>query len=180
MLARLIQSTKMRRARGYSSWGVRYFSWLIMESGLVIDQDLNGGLEQSLPAFSGVVNKLEEPQIQREPFLGYATIGSKPCRENRSLLDRLGQQTDDPSHGSDGNQQVQEHHRHKDQLTTATQPPLESGPASLAATPRSQTNSLYRATQSRLSGTRGDEKNAPYPAISGAECKSRVGTGKNS
>ncbi len=36
-----------------------------MESGLLIDQDLNERLEQSLPAFSNVVNKLEEPQIHR-------------------------------------------------------------------------------------------------------------------
>ncbi len=42
-----------------------------MESGLLIDQDLNERLEQSLPAFFHVVNKLEEPQTQWEPFLGY-------------------------------------------------------------------------------------------------------------
>jgi len=34
---------------------------LIMESGLLIDQDLDEGLEQSFSAFFDVVNKLEEP-----------------------------------------------------------------------------------------------------------------------
>jgi len=32
-----------------------------MESGLLIDQDLDEGLEQSFSAFFDVVNKLEEP-----------------------------------------------------------------------------------------------------------------------
>lgn len=49
-----------------------------MESGLLIDQDLDEGLEQSFSAFFDVVNKLEEPQIQREPFLGDAAMGSEP------------------------------------------------------------------------------------------------------
>lgn len=49
-----------------------------MESGLLIDQDLDEGLEQSFSAFLDVVSKLEEPQIQREPFLGYATMASEP------------------------------------------------------------------------------------------------------
>jgi len=55
-----------------------FFLRLIMESGLLIDQDLDEGLEQSFSAFLDVVSKLEEPQIQREPFLGYATMASEP------------------------------------------------------------------------------------------------------
>ena len=46
-----------------------------MESGLLCDKDLNEGLEQSFPALPDVVNKLEEPQIQREALLRYAPMG---------------------------------------------------------------------------------------------------------
>jgi hypothetical protein len=54
---------------------------LNMESGLLLHENLNERVEQSLAAFSDVMNKLEEPQIEGKAFLRYSTMGSKPRTE---------------------------------------------------------------------------------------------------
>jgi hypothetical protein len=54
---------------------------LIRDSGRLLDQEADQGLQQRLTALSGVVSELEESQIQGQLLLRYPPVGTQPRPE---------------------------------------------------------------------------------------------------
>ena len=55
-----------------------YLSWLIMGFGLLAEEQPQEGFEKSLSAIFGVVNELEEAEVERKTFLGDAAVRPQP------------------------------------------------------------------------------------------------------
>jgi hypothetical protein len=51
---------------------------LLLDSGVLTDQQLNERTQQRFAALAGVVHKLEEPQVEREFLLGNAPMRAQP------------------------------------------------------------------------------------------------------
>src|SRR4030095_3752264 len=56
---------------------------LLLDSGVLADQQLNERTKQRFASLSDVVHKLEETQVEREFFLGYAPMRAQPTPQER-------------------------------------------------------------------------------------------------
>src|SRR5439155_14223238 len=56
---------------------------LLLDSGVLADQQLNERTKQRFASLSDVVNKLEETQVEREFLLGNAPMRAKPTAQQR-------------------------------------------------------------------------------------------------
>ena len=60
---------------------VRLNVWLILDSGVLCDQQLNECAKQRFASLSHVVNKLEETQVEQEFLLGNAPMRVQPTAQ---------------------------------------------------------------------------------------------------
>jgi hypothetical protein len=60
------------------TWGLIFGPSLLLDSGVLADQQLNERTQQRFASLADIVHKLEETQVEREFLLGNAPMRAKP------------------------------------------------------------------------------------------------------